>query len=339
MIGKKLINTGGAEAAFLPSQHFDTVTYTGNGGTQRIGGYINRGAAFINGYITTPFDRQNIVNLNDKTEDFSISLWVNIAAYGSSNVIFSINSGAPSYQYIGLVTTSTGINWVHYPGGAAGNTVASSVNLNEWNHFACVRENSTMKLYKNGSLVGSDPITYANTSFGTGERIVIGKRTSVGDLPLNGKVDQFRVFDKALSSSEVTTLYGETAASTSKSVTDIFNDNSGVALYQLDGNANDTGGVSGKFGSAAIFNGSSSGITSNLTAGLTGNFSISAWFVQNNISTDTTFRELISYMDNDGSTGWWIGKHNNTTQWRILGASGVSLVTMTAQSGWNHLNR
>jgi len=261
MIGKKLINTG-AEAAFLPSQHFDTVTYTGNGGTQSVGGFINRGAVFVNGYITTPFDGQNIVNLNDKTEDFSISLWVNIAAYGSSNVIFSINSGAPSYQYIGLVTTSTGVNWVHYPGGANGNTVVSSVNLNEWNHFACVRENSTMKLYKNGSLVGSDPITYANTSFGTGERIVIGKRTSVGDLPLNGKVDQFRVFDKALSSSEVTTLYGETAASTSKSVTDIFNDNSGVALYQLDGNANDTGntGTAIDSGQSVVFDGNNNWI-------------------------------------------------------------------------------
>ena len=261
MIGKKLINTG-AEAAFLPSKHFDTVTYTGNGGTQSVGGFINRGAVFVNGYITTPFDGQNIVNLNDKTEDFSISLWVNIAAYGSSNVIFSINSGAPSYQYIGLVTTSTGVNWVHYPGGANGNTVVSSVNLNEWNHFACVRENSTMKLYKNGSLVGSDPITYANTSFGTGERIVIGKRTSVGDLPLNGKVDQFRVFDKALSSSEVTTLYGETAASTSKSVTDIFNDDSGVALYQLDGNANDTGntGTAIDSGQSVVFDGNNNWI-------------------------------------------------------------------------------
>ena len=59
MIGKKLINTGGVEAAFLPSQHFDTVTYTGNGGTQRIGGYINKGAAF-NG-SSSKIDRKSVV--------------------------------------------------------------------------------------------------------------------------------------------------------------------------------------------------------------------------------------------------------------------------------------
>ena len=48
MIGKKLINTGGAAVENLPSGYFNTVTYTGNGGTQRVGGYINRGAIFSN---------------------------------------------------------------------------------------------------------------------------------------------------------------------------------------------------------------------------------------------------------------------------------------------------
>ena len=35
-----------AADTFTPSEHFNTVLYTGNGGTQRIGGYINRGAVF-----------------------------------------------------------------------------------------------------------------------------------------------------------------------------------------------------------------------------------------------------------------------------------------------------
>ena len=66
MIGKKLINTGGAaEAAFTPSQHFETVTYTGNGSTQSVGGFINRGAVFngsssyINLPLTSLFDAKN----------------------------------------------------------------------------------------------------------------------------------------------------------------------------------------------------------------------------------------------------------------------------------------
>ena len=45
--------------------------------------------------------------------------------------------------------------------------------------------------------------------------------------------------------------------------TDIFKDNSGVALYTLDYDASDSGNATGKFGEAAIFNGSSSVVTIN----------------------------------------------------------------------------
>ena len=64
--------------------------------------------------------------------------------------------------------------------------------------------------------------------------------------------------------------------------TDIFKDGSGVALYGLDYDASDAGGASGKFGEAAIFNGSSSKIVVEDSsanafgfANMTG--SISAW--------------------------------------------------------------
>jgi hypothetical protein len=48
MVGKRLVNTGGEAdaAAFDPLQSFETVTYTGNGSTQKITGYIRKGAAF-----------------------------------------------------------------------------------------------------------------------------------------------------------------------------------------------------------------------------------------------------------------------------------------------------
>jgi len=78
MINKKLINTGAAaEAAFLPSQHFDTVTYTGNGGTQRIGGYINKGAVFNGSSSSIEVSSLNLRNLFDTSGELSISFWHN----------------------------------------------------------------------------------------------------------------------------------------------------------------------------------------------------------------------------------------------------------------------
>ena len=133
-----------------------------------------------------------------------------------------------------------------------------------------------------------------------------------------------------------------------RNATNPFGDSSELALYKFEDDADDAEGnydgvftnpayATGYIDKAAVFNGSSSRITSGLTSGLTGTYSVSAWFTQDNISTDTAHRDLISYMDADGSTGWWIGKHNNTSQWRILGVTGVSIVTMIAQAGWNHI--
>jgi hypothetical protein len=77
MLGKKLINagpvaTGGANT--FASENFNTVLYTGNGGTQRIGGYINRGAVFSGGAnIRTSFSLNNLTN-------YSISFWLNTSS-------------------------------------------------------------------------------------------------------------------------------------------------------------------------------------------------------------------------------------------------------------------
>ena len=131
---------------------------------------------------------------------------------------------------------------------------------------------------------------------GTGETETISGGTvgvGRGDLAimsnnaLGGKLDQFRIFNKAISSSEVTTLYGETSASSTKSTTDIFNDSSGIALYELEGNANDTGGVTGRTEGteSAIF---SNADNSNFNLGnatvVNNSFGVSFWVKMNKIS-------------------------------------------------------
>jgi len=162
--------------------------------------------------ISTPLNTTNIVsNINDITQNFSFSLWMKPEAYGSSNVVFSINAGHPTYQYIGLVMTATGVNFVHYPGGAAGNGVGTTTDLNVWTQITCVRENSYLKLYKNGTYIGQDLITTGNSTIPTDKFWAIGYRPTLNDLYFTGSIDQVRIFNKALSAGEVTTLYNETA--------------------------------------------------------------------------------------------------------------------------------
>ena len=257
MIGKRLINTGvaAADAVFTPSEHFETVTYTGNGGTQRIGGYINRGAIFNGSSSRIQYSLDNYFGT---WGDLSYSLWFNttntnyqrfITAYNSSNYL-----GNAGLLGTGAVNNNTRVSGTDY----YGNGSTTGFNDGNWHHFAWVLDNTahTVKMYVDGSLESTTD--YGSTqsgSFALTNNVLLGIAQDLTSNPFNGKIDQVRIFNKALSSSEVTTLYGETYASSTVSTTDIFSDNSGVALYQLDGNANDTGGVSGKFGSAAIFNG------------------------------------------------------------------------------------
>ena len=285
MLGKRLIKSGAdAAGGFVPSEHFETVTYTGNGGTQRIGGYINRGGVFngsssrINTTITT-----NYSNL-------SISCWVNFSALPTGGADATLVSkgyynSATDNQYIHLryedftdqFTFGIRQNSTYNLQATSGVTAS----INTWYHVVGTLDSSgNAQIYVNG--VAGTGITSAPTMTNSNE-FQIGSFINTVAL-INGKIDQVRIFNKELSSSEVTTLYNETYASSTVSTTDIFNDDSGIALYQLDGNANDTGGVSGKFGEGGIFNGSSSYIYNTNTAIWSSNVSISAWFKTSNNS-------------------------------------------------------
>lgn len=98
-----------------------------------------------------------------------------------------------------------------------------------------------------------------------------------------------------------------TTSSVSSSIVDIFKDGSGIALYKLDGNANDAGGVyngtpsnitytTGKIGQAAVFNGGAK-ITNTANVPQTKTFTISAW-INHSSSSFATTRPMIFSLNN-----------------------------------------
>ena len=278
MIGKRLINTGVAAAAggFVPSEHFETVTYTGNGGTQRIGGYINRGGVFngSSSYIDAP-----LMSLFGGKNTNTISLWFKSTGTG----IYALHSdyGGTSFNNnIFLNYPSTGnIRFATRYGGVDTNIDATSTNYNDgsWHHLVSVVNIATLTktAYIDGQPIGSGASLSSNAYNGTNAKSTIGAEfnpsNSTYQLHTNGSIDQVRIFNKALSSGEVTTLYGETYASSTVSTTDIFDDNSAIALYQLDGNANDTGGSFGSLVSSPKIDLDVDGYTSGSVSDLSGN--------------------------------------------------------------------
>ena len=247
MLGKKLINSGptSSGANTFASENFNTVLYTGNGGTQRIGGYINRGAVF-NG-SSSVIQVSGLNQFFNNWNDASWSAWINTTDT-SAQYIACESTDSQNYKLIGAIGSNKFQIVVRRSGVVYSGTSTTTMNDGNWHHIVATYQSSTGTV--KGYIDGSEEISFSTGGTSSATFSVydfcIGANKQNSNIynPLDGKIDQFRVFNKVLSSSEVTTLYGETFASTTISTTDIFEDNSGIALHQFEGNANDSSGYS-----------------------------------------------------------------------------------------------
>ena len=347
---KKFFTTGGivasappAAAAFDPLQNFETVTYTGNGSTQKITGYIRKGAAF-NG-------SSSYINFGDSPElrltgSYSVSGWVNFNSITASNQRLITKDNANDYSGgYSLNVNSTNIYWQHNNGSATDVGYAHSFSTGTWYHFTITYDSSTttnnLKLYINGSNVSTSnaasPIIGESSNylfFGT-----YGSTSPSGQY-FNGKLDQVRFFNKALDQNDIDDLYLETYADPKKSTTDYFGDGSGVALYELDEDAN-----SSNFEQAAVFNGSSSRIALPKLTGLTADVSVSGWVNLGNTTTSNRIRFITLNLDTNGFAGTLTVMYRPSDgEWQVRAGNGTSsnatVLTHTyplTQSTWYHI--
>ena len=245
MLGKRLIKsgaeaTGGANT--FASENFNTVLYTGNGSSQKIGGYINRGAVF-NG-SSSYIDLGN--NSSNNGSLISVSCWFKTTSTASEGMLW--NNGANDSQSTGLALSVKSPGVLFFQANTlttyVNDTGTTTVNDGNWHHVVVNYDNGDFNVYLDGN--STPELTGTSSAFTTtaNRNFIIGRLSRVAVAYFNGVIDQFRIFNRELITSEVTTLYGETHSSTTISTTDIFGDNSGVALYQLDGNANDSSGYS-----------------------------------------------------------------------------------------------
>jgi len=285
-------------AAIVSSENFTINTYTGNGSTQTIEGKIGTAASFngSSSYIDTTFVPNNLTEI-------SYSFWVYWDSSISGNVIGGTGNDGSTGNKSNRQTTSLSystnrFDYITKQGDFARHTTSLS---DGWHHFVVTDNNAStastaVNMYIDGSSVSfSEPASNNNYSTNTDMQIGRSRKNdgTIGNY-FNGSIDQVRIFNKALSSSEVTTLYGESNTSTTKSTTDIFDDGSGVALYEFEKGAIDTGGTNGYIGSGGIFNGTSKiDITGFPNYGSTG-VSISAWVNVDSFSNGPTIVNLYS---------------------------------------------
>ena len=140
--------------------------------------------------------------------DFTVAAWANIRTMTNWARIFDFGNGSTAYLFLAPQVQSALICFAITTNGSGAeqriNGLAPAEN--GWNHFAVTRAGSVGTLYVNGNAVGVyNAFTITPSSLGSTTNNFIGK-SQFSDPYLNGLVDDFRIYQRALTAAEVQAL-------------------------------------------------------------------------------------------------------------------------------------
>ena len=311
-----------------------------------VGGQINYGAGFNGSSSRIPIPR-----IDSLTADVTVSGWLNLGNTTTSNRIrfIEINTNANGYAgTLSIYYKPSNGEWQ----ARSGNGTSSNSNVlthiytlaqSTWYHVCFTRDDSTnvTKFYVNGALKDTETVS-VSSSYPSGATGVIGDLNYSAGLNYNwlGEMDQVRIFNRALDETtdgEISALYAEQACVYTCTTDDVnypFSDGTNVeAYYKLDNSSEDYVGGNdgsdtnieyrfGRFGQAAVFNGSSSYIDLNSAVLPASVFSVSFWVNVNSLVNEWIFSQYTG-----GVTGRFIFNITSTGGFQINVSSTNSLST------------
>jgi hypothetical protein len=187
---------------------------TANGEPAYVSGPAGMGMALAfdgtNDYVDLPIGTL-ISSLNSAT----LAAWVNYPNIGNAwQRIFDFGTGATVYMFMSPDNGAT--NGLRFAITTAGNSGEQLVTCpsdfpSGWHHVAVVIDSDTMTLtlYQDGTLVDSAATTVLPKDLGVTTQNWLGRSQFAADPYLNGVLDDFRIFDRALSEGEVRYLTGD----------------------------------------------------------------------------------------------------------------------------------
>jgi len=148
--------------------------------------------------------------------DFTISTWVELGSLSSGARIFDFGTGTSVYMYLTPQASSTNLpRFAITTSGSGGEQQVNSntaIPVGVWTHVAVTLAGNTCTLYINGVAVGNNTgMTIHPAALGNTTANYLGKSQST-DPALQGSLDDFRLFGRALSASDVLALSTPTVA-------------------------------------------------------------------------------------------------------------------------------
>jgi chitodextrinase len=204
----------------------------------RVAGRIGSALSFCNtsSYVSLP---TGIVS--GLTGDYTVSTWVNPASNATWSRVFDIGTGTSASMFL-TVNAGSAVRYAITAGSGAGGEQridgTGTLPLNQWSLLTVTLAGTTGTLYVNGKAVGTNPsMTNHPAVFGQSTRNYIGK-SQYADPPLNGAVDDFNIYDRALSAAEVADLAaGAVGAGNVEHLA--FDEQSGATAVDSSGNRKD----------------------------------------------------------------------------------------------------
>lgn len=145
---------------------------------------------------------------------YSISVWLKMSTNGWCSIYNT--TGTSGWGKAGPIFLVDGSNiaFTHSNGLGTNNgyvSVAKSID-NLWHHYVAVRNGSTIQLYKDGVLRSTGTLSNTTTTQTDNARVGLFYDGTVR-ASCDKSFDNLRLFNKALSAAEVTSLYNETVPS------------------------------------------------------------------------------------------------------------------------------
>ncbi len=199
-------------AADASGHGYDGTVAIGSSYEQGLAGY-GRAVVLdgVSAYVDLP-----IGPLLQSLDSITVATWVNYTGTGSWARIFDFGTGTSVNMFL---TPNSGVGTLRFAiatnatGGGAGESLveAPSSLPGGWHHVAVTIDSATgaMNLYLDGSVVDSGTTDTLPSDLGNTTQNWIGRSQYTTDPYLTGSVDEFRIYNRALSTAEIQYLVGD----------------------------------------------------------------------------------------------------------------------------------